>query len=623
MGLAYQQCTDPIYTFLSLHAIMHQFDKHVAELIMDGLNRNDLLNTISTSKLFASVAEDGIYAAKRIFALHGQASFPIAAKARTCSRTLFVLVDRFKCDTTATHPRDGYSAIHYAAMSGDENVVRYVLGKGEQVDRPGSNGETPLMLAIQHSHGRISGCIRTLLDHGSSQSAVDRNGNSALHVACKVRNSECLLALLAHGWDPKVVNNQDNNAMMVARSRACTECLHEFNSGLINLVRIRDGMTPLMRAAKCGHVKAARHLAALGAELEAKDVYGATAVLYSANAAMLDLFLSLGSDPEARDDMGFTLAHYAASSDKSDVIISLAMSGYTLSARSGDGASPLDMAVTNGAYRAARAIIQTCSRNEVEGMLLNRTSVHGQPGKFIALHIAAHNGDSEMVRILLDASKRTKTIGVRVSGDHLGMLPLHLAVESGNLDVVSMLAHGSADIDALDALGRTPLYKACQDGRIDVIRHLIDLGADLGNTDNIRGENPLFAAIASVKYSEQVMVYFMSLMDKKPLYAINNDGKTLLHVACETNNVNAVGYMLADSSIRHYLLNKRCTVDGWTPLHECVQAYDTISAKLLIEAGANTSQLDHGGRTPLQLALKCKEDEDTAAYDMIIGCLSH
>lgn len=84
------------------------------------------------------------------------------------------------------------------------------------------------------------------------------------------------------------------------------------------------------------------------------------------------------------------------------------------------------------------------------------------------LHLAAPFGDSEVVRMLLDARADTR------AADSDGATALHLAARYGHADVVRVLLGARADIKAADSDGATALHlAACYGPYADVTRVLL------------------------------------------------------------------------------------------------------------------------------------------------------
>ena len=88
------------------------------------------------------------------------------------------------------------------------------------------------------------------------------------------------------------------------------------------------------------------------------------------------------------------------------------------------------------------------------------------------LHIAAHAGHLEMVRLLLDVENRDQRTPNR------GATPLHAAVQEGRLEVAEFLLRNGADHRKATDTGCTALHVAAQKGHPNVVRLLLEHGAD-------------------------------------------------------------------------------------------------------------------------------------------------
>lgn len=74
----------------------------------------------------------------------------------------------------------GWTPLHYAALAGHEEVVKYLLSRGAPVDSRAPNGETPLMLAAREGQLPV---VRLLAQAGADLSLVDATGKTAYAIA--------------------------------------------------------------------------------------------------------------------------------------------------------------------------------------------------------------------------------------------------------------------------------------------------------------------------------------------------------------------------------------------------------------------------------------------------------
>ncbi|KAK3275642.1 hypothetical protein CYMTET_16239 [Cymbomonas tetramitiformis] len=88
------------------------------------------------------------------------------------------------------------------------------------------------------------------------------------------------------------------------------------------------------------------------------------------------------------------------------------------------------------------------------------------------LHIASSYGQLECARLLLKRGGKVN------SQDKLGRCPLHYAVESGNFDLVKLLAVDyAANVNALTEIGSCPMHVAAGEGHAQILSLFVNKGA--------------------------------------------------------------------------------------------------------------------------------------------------
>lgn len=83
----------------------------------------------------------------------------------------------------------GWSPIHYAAIKGNDQIVKYLLANGAWPNSPAPDGSNPLMMSVS---ARNTESIKALVEAGADPRAVNFDGISALDIAKKMNNRRIL-----------------------------------------------------------------------------------------------------------------------------------------------------------------------------------------------------------------------------------------------------------------------------------------------------------------------------------------------------------------------------------------------------------------------------------------------
>ncbi|XP_065207812.1 NF-kappa-B inhibitor epsilon-like isoform X2 [Planococcus citri] len=100
---------------------------------------------------------------------------------------------------------DGNTPLHHAVMSKNEILIKYITFNtpaSDLLDIRNHNAQTCLHLSVLTNQPRIT---RFLLLGGAKPFVVDSNGNTALHLACQMKNLRCVEALCDE------IKNSDRN----------------------------------------------------------------------------------------------------------------------------------------------------------------------------------------------------------------------------------------------------------------------------------------------------------------------------------------------------------------------------------------------------------------------------
>ncbi|KAK3262188.1 hypothetical protein CYMTET_28941, partial [Cymbomonas tetramitiformis] len=235
-----------------------------------------------------------------------------------------------------------------------------------------------------------------------------------------------------------------------AAARALLEAGAGVNAG--------TGRRPLHAAAEKGMVEMLIELAGKGAEVDAEDREGRTA---------LTVALAFGQEGAARALLeagagvnagtGQRPLHAAAKKGMEEMVRELAVKGAEVDAEDGEGCTALTVALAFGQETAARALLEAGA------------GVNAGTGQR-PLHAAAKKGMEEMVRELVGK-------GAEVDAeDGEGRTALTVALAFGQEGAARALLEAGAGVNA--GTGWRPLHAAAEKGMVVMVRELVGKGAE-------------------------------------------------------------------------------------------------------------------------------------------------
>ncbi|KAJ8133100.1 hypothetical protein O1611_g522 [Lasiodiplodia mahajangana] len=362
---------------------------------------------------------------------------------------------------------EGYSPVYRAVSKGHKRVVEILLNSGANTDS--RYGPTPLRYAVCCSSIEL---VKLLLDRGARVDERDNNGRTPLSLAAEW-DHEKITELLLDQIDRQDENGGTNLFWAAAYAkRKIAELL--LNRGALIDRTDENGETPLFWAAACAGRKIAELLLNRGAQIDWKDENGETPLFWAIKQSpkRVDPFLDQGRQYE------MTPVSQASKRRNSEVIELLLARGAKVNVSDNTGMTPLLLATKYGTRETVARLLDFGAEVDVsneDGMT--------------PLLFAAKHGPGEIVELLLD-----KGCKLDVSNKD-GMTPLLFAAKHGPKKIVKALLERGARLDESNNDGMTPLHMAMYNQSPRYIMLLLLLrGSDI-NASNRNGETPLHLSI--------------------------------------------------------------------------------------------------------------------------------
>ena len=442
-------------------------------------------------------------------------------------------------------------AVGLAAARCDASLVSALLAAGATNDDSTVISDA-FVVAVENLH---SDTVRVLADTAAVSESAVRDGLAA---AIRLVAEPTLMAAILAAANPGILAALARDVASVRK--ACTGCSmfaqhSSADNGACSALlatravdieaRGRDDDTPLMAAAFCGFAGGVRLLLEAGADPQAADSRGRTALVRAAeggNAVVVALLLAAGASHAARgrfppsytNSAGFQAVATGFSSDSDfeqrpptarsecplaaeadrcsewSALMFAAAQGRldTASFLLAAGADPDDVdsegwtagmrAAERGYARLARLLLG----QEQHPSIRFRDAVEAASGTDsldVALLHAATQGDAASVSFLIARGANASAVGL------YGTTALSLAASMGNVAALEVLLTAGADVNATNRAGWGPLMLAALGGHARAARTLVKARAAVAATDSVYRATPLCIA-SSVCAAEVIAV---------------------------------------------------------------------------------------------------------------------
>lgn len=303
------------------------------------------------------------------------------------------------------------SLLHLAAMIGEVNAVRYLIGKGIDVNVRNALHHTPLHLAAGIGHTEV---VKILIREGNAEIEVfDARNQTPMHYAVNNKKLEIVKLLLELGSDVNSARVGQNSMKLSPIHISVSNTNYDERDLCLDILRC------LIKEPN--------------AQVNLQDYENKTPLHYAERLKTIEVLLTREDiDPLVKDDSGKTPFDYA----KPEIKKALMSNKY---------GSEKNSLLHLAAQRGEIEIVDTILKEEIDIDIVNNKGLS-------PIYLAAEKGHLHVVKLLLKKGANYTPV-------------LHLAIKSNNLELLKTLFKEKS-IKLPDEIGKSvPVYYRCIEHR--------------------------------------------------------------------------------------------------------------------------------------------------------------
>lgn len=485
---------------------------------------------------------------------------------------------------------NGLTAVHWAALSGHEDVLEGLIKRGAGIDGLSPKYGTPLCLAALKGHMKI---IQVLLRYQAQPITSENKLGSAIHCAAWGGDSDILDLIIKHAHQNSGHTYLDHGcASGGAEDFEAADALAKANAGLSVQGHGRNGQQPVRKA-----------------DVEGKrDLYSYCTPL------------SVAASGGKVKTVSWLVAQGAVintNSDQTSATTSLALTPLSAAAQCGDP-QILSMLIRNVALlqwpeadclMALRALLDS-----------NCASAPPRPGQDYTV----------CARMLIELGADSSLLSNDEQNALSGILPehgtggcsfawdrewagsgfdeediqanFHAAASKGRTELVRKLMKRGADVNECDGDGRTALMDAIESEHHATVEAILDTGEyNIDAVDDMYDTALAVACEAGVSGNAALVQLLLEWNANPNKIVAAFEGP--LFTACRSGNAEIARMLLRRGADENERLDYGFQ-DDKTPLHEASEYGSREVIHVLLDAGADLDALDSDGRSPLSCKYK-------------------
>ncbi|XP_052076994.1 uncharacterized protein LOC127715008 isoform X1 [Mytilus californianus] len=480
--------------------------------------------------------------------------------------------------------------LEVACKTGNLNFVKLLLSKQININKPISDGCTPLHIACKYGILRL---MFYLVKNKAEVNCTDMHGNTPLIEACENENKAIISFLLENGADINKANSEGQFPLIIAirkgRMRIVDVLISYRGGGNIADVNCTDmhGNTPLIEACEKGNEAMVSLLLKNRAEINKSNSEGQFPLMIAARKGrkrILDLLILKGADVTKVDVLGYTCLMHSIQleTQKIQTVLALLNAGVDVSCSSADGKTALLIAI----QEQRKDIVKILTNDEADAKTLGhkhffrrstienivtKSDNHGMTPLIHACEL--RNDKFDVVEHLL-----SKGAIVNFCDDN-DMTPLIVALQNDDNKLVKCLINNGALVNLPGNKRTTPLHEMCKSGQYNNVLLLISEGSEVDIVDRQQMTPLMLASKCGYLKIAQVLIKRNATKD-----AVDHNGTTALMFACMGGFIDVIRFLVEMRAD----VNK-ADKNNWTALLAYANSINDNAeiVNVLIEGGAD------------------------------------
>ena len=463
-----------------------------------------------------------------------------------------------------------------AITSGSLSLVIDQYLKGANLNYPNEKGEPPLMMAMNLNRKKIS---KWMIKQPINFSKKDSNGNTALHIAAKLGQTQNVVAISKQIKNIDVINNNQQTPLILAvkfKHQATAQWLinqgsdnhyqdvfgksaNDYNQkSKLKLVNREHKQTKTNREKSVARKQLAHQLKSLQAQSKkSTSPYFKWSVLAIAVAqGQIEIAQQLlidGNSPWDRASNGDTAINLTLKNEHYTLLDNM-LAIHPLEKQKNARAieSLFFLSVTKGRISLVKKLLKRAEqlgrKNLIHKGLVKAIQEQNSLSVDLFLSLIKTKPSNELLALSITEKSHEVTNKLLEKGasinwqDNRGNSPLIIAAKKSNSRTMALLIKSGAHINLADKQGLTALMWATKQDCSSCVQLLIDKGADPEFPSQIGNNAVMFASLNSAK------ILRILLLNEPDLTIRNNQSLTALMLAVESGQLDCVELLLKNGA---------------------------------------------------------------------------